>query len=231
MNIRRTAIVTFVTIAGITAAQEAQAQLAVPMQGPSVERAGAFTLVPTIGLLSESSVTSLALFARGRYSLMERLSLSGRLGVLVGDYDGFGFGVDAKFQILKDSPSVPLDLSVFGVLDFGVGDATLITMMGGVLVGKTIPAGDLKIGPYGGLGVGFGHISAGRGGNTDPGVGFIMGCNFGINNTISAFTELDIGLEAYNLLSWHAGVSISLGGVESSPTPAVEPEVTTEVSG
>ena len=52
-----------------------------------------------------------------------------------------------------------------------------------------------------------------------------------INNTISAFTELDIGLEAYNLLSWHAGVSISLGGVESSPTPAVEPEVTTEVSG
>ncbi|MBK6689246.1 MAG: hypothetical protein IPG45_32565 [Deltaproteobacteria bacterium] len=231
MNVHRATFVTLVTVAGIASAPEAHAQFAIPMQGPAVERAGAFTLIPTIGLVSEDSATSLALFGRARYSLTERLSMTGRLGVMVGDLDEFGFGADLKFQILKDSPSVPVDLSIFGALDFGVGDLTLITMMGGVLVGKTFPAGDLKIGPYGGLGVGFGHASRGGGSNTDPGVGFIMGCNFGINRTLSAFTELDIGLEAYWLLSWHVGISISLGGVDGTSTPAAEPEVTTEVSG
>lgn len=232
MSIRQTAIVTLVTIAGIAAASEGWAQgFGAPAQGPVVERAGALTIVPSIGLMSEDGGNGVLLYGRARYSLMERLSTTGRVGVLLGDLDEFTFGADLKFQLLKDSPSTPVDLSLFGVFDVAVGDVTILTLNAGVLVGKTLPAGDLKIGPYGGLGVGFGHAARGGASNTDPGLDFIIGCNFGINRAISVFTEFDIGIEAYTLLTWQAGVSISLGGVESTPTPAAEPEVTTEVSG
>lgn len=231
MRSHRTLLVTIFTLSGGLVATEAQAQLSIPMQGPAVERAGTLTVVPSIGLLAEDGATDLAIFGRARYALIDRLSLSGRLGLLVGDLDEFGFGFDAKFQILKDSPSIPVDLSIFGAFDLGVGDLTLITLMVGGLVGKTFTAGDLHIGPYGGLGAGFGHASRGGGSKTDPGVGFILGCNFQITRTFGAFTELDLGVKAYQLISWHVGVSISLGGVADAAPAAPEPEVTTEVSG
>lgn len=232
MNVRHAAVVTLVTISGIAAATESRGQgFGAPAQGPAVERAGALTIVPSIGLMSEGGGNGVLLYGRARYSLMDRLSTTGRVGVLLGDVDEFTFGADLKFQILKDTPSTPVDLSLFGVFDVGVGDLTLLTLNAGVLVGKTLPAGDIKIGPYGGLGVGFGHAARGGASNTDPGLDFIIGCNFEITRAISVFTEFDIGIEAFTLLTWQAGVSISLGGVDGSSTPAPEPEVTTEVSG
>src|SRR5207253_2051436 len=91
----------------------AQAQFAAPVQPPRVEPAGTFILYPSVGVVDDSDFTDVALMLRGRYSVLDQLSLSGELGGAFGDTDEFEIGFGSKLQLLEQSVDVPVEVSIF----------------------------------------------------------------------------------------------------------------------
>lgn len=205
----------------------AHAQGGVPMQGPGVAPAGALVLVPSAGIITEDPITDIALFARGRYSLTDRISATARVGATLGDVDLFEIGADGKLLVIRDGESVPVDLATFGAIDLAFGDVDFaLNLLGGPLVGKTIHAGALDISPYAGVGLGLAFADTTFGSDTELALGVILGTDVAFTSQLSGFTELTIGIgDALSTINWHFGVTYVFGGAPAAAPgePAVAP--------
>ena len=136
-----TAIVAVILLPGTAA----RAQFAVPFQRPSVEPAGTFILYPSIGVTHDTDFTDVALMIRGRYSVLDKLSVSAQLGGAFGDADDFEFGLGGKFQILDQTESLPVQVSTFGAFDVGIGDIDAESLAFGPLVGHRFDVQNLGL--------------------------------------------------------------------------------------
>lgn len=200
-------------------ATTARAQFAVPAQRPDVEPAGTLILHPTIGVLHDGNLdfTDVALMIRGRYSVLDQMSVSAQLGGAFGDADEFQFGFGTKFQVLEQSQQMPVLLSVFGALDIGIGDIDSESLAFGPLVGHRFETGNVALTPYAGFSVGFTHASfdtendAGDSSSTDAIFGFVFGGDIAFTRDISLGTEFTIGAtDGIPVLNWHMGIDYAL---------------------
>lgn len=207
-------LVTFAALAGT-----ARAQFAVPAQRPQVEPAGTLILYPTIGVVHDGDLdfTDVALMIRGRYSVLDQMSVSAQLGGAFGDADEFQFGFGTKFQVLEQSNQMPVLLSVFGALDIGIGDIDSESLAFGPLVGHRFESGNLGLTPYAGFSVGFTHASFDAANanaddsSTDAIFGFVLGGDIAFNRDVSVGTEFTIGAtDGIPVLNWHMGINYAL---------------------
>ncbi len=198
----------------------ARAQFAVPAQRPSVEPAGSFILYPTLGVVhdGEPDFTDVAILIRGRYSLLDQLSVSAQLGGAFGDADDFVFGFGAKFQLMDQSSNVPVQVSLFGAFDVAIGDLDAQSLAFGPLIGHRFDMGNVALTPYGGFAVGFTHASIDSEndnvddeGNTDALFGIILGGDLALSRDLSADMEFTLGAtDGIPVLNWHFGIAYAL---------------------
>jgi hypothetical protein len=193
----------------------ARAQFAVPFQPPKIEPAGSFILYPSIGVIHDPDFSNVALMLRGRYSVLDQLSVSAQLGGTFGDANDFQFGFGGKFLLLDQNDRSPVQVATFGAFDVGVGDLDSESLAFGPLVGHRFDVENLGLTPYGGFSVGFTHSSQEAGNqsesNTDVLFGFILGGDIAFSRDLSSTMEFTIGAtDGIPILNWHFGVSYAL---------------------
>lgn len=206
----------------------AHAQFGAPVQRPSVEPAGTFIVYPTVGVLHDGDFdfTDVALMMRGRYSVLDQLSVSGQIGGAFGDADQFQFGFGGKYQFLEQSADLPIQVSGYAAFDVGIGDLDTESLAFGPLVGHRFETGNIAITPYTGFGLGFSHQSVdearGDSSSTDFLFGFILGADLALTRDLSTIMEFDLGAtDAIPVLNWHFGVAYALfSAPKYNPPPA-----------
>ncbi|MFN7951096.1 MAG: outer membrane beta-barrel protein [bacterium] len=217
---KRFAVCVWTLIVCASFASAAHAQFAVPAQRPSVEPAGSFILYPTLGVVHDGDpdFTDVAIMIRGRYSLLDQLSVSAQLGGAFGDADDFVFGFGTKFQLMDQTSNLPVQVSLFGAFDVAIGDLDAQSLAFGPLIGHRFDMGNVALTPYGGFAVGFTHASIDTGnddadseGNTDALFGIILGSDLALSRELSADMEFTLGAtDGLPVLNWHFGVAYAL---------------------
>ncbi len=163
-----------------------------PFQSPRPSGSGQLSLVPSLGLIDEGIVESMVFGLRGRYGLSEDAGAGLRIAGLVGDIDQLQVGAEGSFRFLRAGSS-PVEMSVFGTLDFGFIDYTSLNVQVGALLGVPIKADSLVIEPYVGLAAGVDALLS-RNGPTDPMLGIVLGSQVDINPGFGILAELEIRL-------------------------------------
>lgn len=208
----------------------ARAQFATPAQGPAVGPRGLLTIYPSLGVVAGDDdhddvfgdIESFHVSPRVRYNPADGLQLDGHLGGMFGDYDAFDIGGGLRYQFLRQAPGTPVDLACFFNLDFAVGevdvwrtdlDLMYFTMLTGVLLGHTFQARAIDLSPYFGLGLGFtlAHVDLPEPADdteTELAFGILFGFEIGITETVTVFTEFNLGpTDGMPLLVWHLGLA------------------------
>lgn len=208
----------------------ARAQFATPAQGPAVGPRGVLTVYPSLGVVAGDNdhddvfgdIESFHIAPRLRYNLADGLQLDGHLGGMFGDYNAFAIGGGLRYQFLRQAPGTPVNLAGFFNLDFAVGevdhrrtdlDLMYFTMLTGVLVGHTFEAQAIDLSPYFGLGLGFTLAHAdlpAPADDTETELAFdiLFGFDIGITETVTVFTEFNLGpTDGMPLLVWHLGLA------------------------
>ncbi len=170
----------------------ALATFGAPFQSPRPSGSGQLSLVPSLGLIDEGFVESMVFGLRGRYGLSEDAGAGLRIAGLVGDIDQLQVGAEGSFRFLRAGSS-PVEMSVFGTLDFGFIDYTSLNVQVGALLGVPIKADSLVIEPYVGLAAGVDALLS-RNGPTDPMLGIVLGSQVDINPGFGILAELEIRL-------------------------------------
>lgn len=128
---------------------------------------------------------------------------SGWRGGNTGDDIGFLAGVGAKYQIIKETTSIPIDIAVTGGYTAHLVDSQSLHVFDfAALVSKTFDLNKFKLTPYGGPEITYTNGSYVYEGKAD--IFGILGADFRFTDSLSVAGELKLGTD------WAGGVNLKV---------------------
>lgn len=144
-----------------------------------------------------------------RYGLGYLLEVEGKAGVLSVDKDsggddiGFLLGFELKYQIIKETKSIPIDIAILGGYTAHlIDEQSLHEFDFAALVSKTFDVNKFKITPYGGPEISYTNGSYAAEGKAD--IFGILGAGFAFTESLSVGAELKLGTD------WATGVNLKI---------------------
>ncbi len=144
-----------------------------------------------------------------RYGLGYLLEIEGKAGVISVDKDRGGddigvlIGFELKYQIIKETKSIPIDIAIAGGYTAHLIDLqSLHEFDFAALVSKTFDVNKFKITPYGGPEITYTNGSYAPEGKAD--IFGILGASFAFTESLSAGAELKLGTD------WATGVNLKI---------------------
>ncbi len=150
-----------------------------------------------------------------KYGFGLLLEIEGRVGVITVDKDagwrgtdtgddiGFLAGVELKYQIIKETKSIPIDIAITGGYTAHLIDSqSLHEFDFAALVSKTFNVNKFKITPYGGPEITYTNGSYVFEGKAD--IFGIVGADFRFTDSLSVAGELKLGTD------WAGGVNLKI---------------------
>ncbi len=144
-----------------------------------------------------------------RYGLGYLLEIEGKAGVLSvdkesgGDDIGFLLGFELKYQIIKETQSIPIDIAILGGYTAHlIDEQSLHEFDFAALVSKTFDVNKFKITPYGGPEMTYTNGSYVAEGKAD--IFGIVGANFAFTDSLAVAAEIKLGTD------WATGVNLKI---------------------
>ncbi|MBI5180189.1 MAG: hypothetical protein HZA05_02150 [Nitrospirae bacterium] len=144
-----------------------------------------------------------------KYGLGYLLEIEGKAGVISvdkesgGDDIGVLLGFEIKYQIIKETKSIPIDIAIVGGYTGHIIDLqSLHEFDFAALVSKTFDVNKFKITPYGGPEITYTNGSYAPEGKAD--IFGILGASFAFTENLSAGAELKLGTD------WATGVNLKI---------------------